>query len=309
MKKALFIFSFLVFYLHPNGVKMQAQTTKKYPTTYEAAVQSVIDILDETSVQSIRNVPRSAMRQWDVLFYENDLINAKNASLQKSCARKINAKFVHFEDVPYLILGGVWDQLNHGEKVVNFDTIAPKKYFATLQQTLIKIKHHERTGILTSLPNWLFWPRRLDGVQNNDRNQKLLAMAQKCVNQNDENAYLGWLFMTCFDPDFNEIKSILDAANARDHQYFELPSFEYTKTQTTTGSKRCTGISYTFTKTTYKDLRLQCYEVLFNKKFTSYAHYQQFIATCMSNDLMYWKFMNTLQKEDFEKLKETPRKL
>ena len=303
-------FLFILGFIHINVFCSYSQQNNEYPKTYEEAINKVIGILDHRTKTIIRDSPKFSVRQFNYIIHDNNLIEYKNYDFLTSCAKSIGKKSIHFEDITTVILSGVWDKLNNDLNIVDFQKVEPENYFNSIQQTLKKYKEENRPGYLASLPYWIFKYDSYYETDNPVRNQKLLDEAIKVVMKENEFSYLGLLYLSIFNTNLEEKKTKIDKYYKIENNYFEIPSYNYTYQDTTSNKKeKITSTEYTFTQTEYKKFALECYGIIYEKKFNTQIDYENFIEYCNKNYFAKWKFIETLSFEDYKSLINNPKKL
>tara|TARA_R110000751_G_scaffold304274_1_gene419632 strand:- start:122 stop:1843 length:1722 start_codon:yes stop_codon:yes gene_type:complete len=290
------------------------QLENKYPETYEEAINKVLEILDDKTKNIIKDIPKFSVGTFNHIIHDNNLINYKNHDFLKSCAEKIGKKYVHFEEVTYIVLKGVWDKLNSDLILVDFDKIEHKDYFNSIITTISLGKQNERLGYLSSLPKWIFFSEAYSYSYSDDdiNRSKLLEQAKILAQTKNKNSYLGLLYLTYFGQNSDNEEEIIDDYYKNHDDFFEIPSFKLTYENTSSKSiekSKLIGVNYIFTKTSYNEFALKCYNIFYNKNFNSKDEYEQFLNYCNTNYLATWKFLKTLTVKDYEKLINEPLKL
>lgn len=301
----------LVLVFLTSTVFAQTNLQKKvYPKTYQEAIEAVIKISDEKTKSLIRDCPKFSVGQFAYIIHNNHLIDYRDNHLLTSCAKSTGVSYVHYEDVTNVILAGVWDELNSDLELIDFEKVEPENYFNSIL-TIIKKGEANRLGYLSSLPYWFY---HADYYRNNNdsiRNSKILNVAKKMVLEKNDTSYLGLQYISQFEPNLEEKTNLIQLYYENENDFFTIPSYDYIYSQKKLTKEKddLIGIDYVFKKTSYKDFSLKCYEIIYDKTFTTSNDYENFLKYCNNNYLAKWKFLKTLSSEDYKVLINEPLKL
>ncbi|MGX7667612.1 hypothetical protein [Flavobacterium pedocola] len=310
LKKNIVFLFFLGIYFTNTVLAQNTPQKNTYPKTCQEAVAEVIKIMHEKDKHLFRDCPKFEVRKFAHIIHDSHLINYSDSDLLTSCAKSIGTKYVHPEDVTNVILAGVWDKLNSDLELVDFEKVVPEHYFNAISTVIEKGKGN-RSGYLASLPYWVYHANYYQYSIDSIRDNKLLNIAKKMVLKKNQTSYLGLLYLSQFGSDLDENTRLIQPYYLNTTDYFTFPSYEYTYNQKSLLKKsdELIGVNYVFKKTSYKDFALKCYEIIYNKTFTTSNDYEAFLKYCNTNYLAKWKFLKTLSLEDYESLLNEPRKL
>ena len=282
MKKIICIFFCFGLLINSNSSIVLAQQKEKAPKTYTEAIDAIIKNLDKESLNTLKNTPRFSVSAFSNKVYELNLINIRDIDLLQSSAKSSGQPYVHFEDLISLLLRGVWDKLNADLEITNFDTIQPEQYFDAIQNTIYKGMINKQNGYLASLPYWVWdyenfeYYSKFDSIKKNT----IIDIAFQLANTNNGTSYLGLKYFVKFSNNRKQKQILLDRYYKIDNQYFEVPFYKNDDSIIETSKDKLKKVSvmhYKLEKISYKNFALKGFEFLYDKKFSTYDDYQNFL--------------------------------
>lgn len=264
------------------------------PETYKEAVEFIYNSLNKDTLVKVKNLPFYLS---GYVAHENqnlfNSIDTKSSSMIKSCFKANDNKHVHFEDVPFFVMQGVWKKLN--PDYINFKKINPHNYFETISG-IIENKEKNKIVDIASLPQWIF--HDFATYPENERDSLLIIEAEKIITSNKEFSSLAAFYLSHLSPNSLLLKNWLKKKYDDDIKKVTLP--EYTH-----DSKEL----YKWTNVSLRNFVIRCYGIIYEKKFNDKTDYEAFQGYCQNNYLAYYRYEKTLTESDFKQLSKQPKKL
>lgn len=293
---------------------------KKPPTTFEGAVELLVENLKKDDVRYLKSYPRCDLISfhlgWGMGIRNHLGLWRGNDSLLGSCARRAHMDSIDPDGASFLLIRGVWDKLHEDISPTDFDTVLPANYFREVDRTLRLAKSTGNTGYLASLPGWMYQVSRFSFFPGADsaRSAKLAEEARKQAGQRDSLSPLAILYMTFHGG--KGIKEILDSQySSKDHSV-EIPSYTQADALKENFLLQPDSllrippktIVYFWRTLSRRELAARCFGSLYDKPFKDADQYQKWIDLRRTNELMRWAWKDEFATEDFEELSSNPRK-
>ncbi len=264
--------------------------------TYYQAVDVLHKSLNDTVLNNLKLSPIYLSEGFVRENYKAyDSIAIKDYTLQVSTAF-VHGHYtpIHFEDVPYYIMKGLWKKLN--PNYISFRGMPPQKYFDAIFN-IIQNKNLNEPITIASLPEWVFSNNIGRYWYNFEEENIYKDYAEKLLSENKEISKLAAIYLMNINVRSKGLKNWIDSINNKETKVISLPKFA-SKTK-----------SYHWENIYSKELALKYYSSLYQKDFTSQENYQSFINSSNKNHIAYWRYIDTLSYNDYDTLIKKPKKL
>lgn len=309
----------------PSSQAKKAASTgcsKALPKTCDEAVRYLLRTTPSKDLATLKVVPRIDLISYHMgwgMYIRNSLgLWQPHSALRASCAQKVGDSTLHPDGASSLLIEGVWDELHKGLEIVDFDTVAPDRYFEEVRRTIDRAKTSREPSYLATLPEWLYRARMLWFRENDTGRARLLQNQTDRLAEGDgELSLLALRYGTFVDPSSRQRESRLQTLLEVQDQFVDWPSYDSPETKNRSSflppwnDAEWNGVSmgpYHLRRISVGDFAASCLGSTYGKQFRNVKEYRQWMKQREANEFVHWRWMDTVTVDSLRKLSSNRRR-